>query len=692
MNIRPQVFRTLVISSCAALLFSVPVRSDEGMWTFDNPPLKQLQEKYHFTPTQQWLDHIRLSSVRLNDGGSGSFVSAHGLLLTNHHVARGQLQKNSTAQHDYLKNGFYAATPDQEMKSSDLEVNVLVSFENVTDRVAAAVKKAARPEEEFAARRAVIAEIERESQQKTGFRSDVITLYNGGEYWLYRYQKYTDVRLVFAPEEQIAFFGGDPDNFTYPRYDLDMALFRVYQDGKPIESKDYLRWNPAGAADSELVFVVGHPGSTARLDTVAQLEAVRDLRMPLTIKNLKNRIAVLERYASLGEEQARQTGSTVFSLANSLKADDGRLRGLLDPGVMAAKQKDEADFRDKVMANPQWKAAYGSAWDAIAAAEKAAAPRTRQQFLRSLDSGLATLSTTIVQYVAEIKKPDGERLSGYHDSQLESTRLRLYSPAPIYPAMEIARLAGSLELALASLGPDDAFVKTVLDGRSPQRAATELVNGTTLSDPAVRHKLVDGGESALAASTDPMIVMARRLDPLRRELTKWFEDHVQSVEQRAGEQLGKARFAAYGKTTYPDATFTLRLSYGQVQGYPMNGTKAPPKTTLFGLYDRAAGFNYEGPFYLPSRYQEGRDKLDLATPLNFVTTNDIIGGNSGSPVINAKGEIVGLIFDGNIESLVGDYVYDGSTNRAVAVHTAAMTEALGKLYNAKSLVNELTAK
>jgi hypothetical protein len=414
--------------------------------------------------------------------------------------------------------------------------------------------------------------------------------------------------------------------------------------------------------------------------------------MPLTIKNLKNRIAVLERYASLGEEQARQTGTTIFSLNNSLKADEGRLRGLLDPGVMAAKQKDEADFRGKVIANPQWKAAYGSAWDAIAAAEKAAAPRTSQRLLRSLDSGLAALSTTIVQYVAEIKKPDGERLAGYHDSQLESTRLRLYSPAPIYPAMEIARLAGSLDLALASLGPDDAFVKTVLDGRSPQRASTELVNGTTLSDPAVRHKLVDGGESALAASTDPMIVMARRLDPLRRELTRWFEDRVQSVEQRAGEQLGKARFAAYGKTTYPDATFTLRLSYGQVQGYPMNGTKAPAKTTLFGLYDRAAGFNYEGPFYLPARYQEGRDKLDLATPLNFVTTNDIIGGNSGSPVINAKGEIVGLIFDGNIESLVGDFVYDGSTNRAVAVHTAAMTEALGKLYDAKGLVNELTGK
>src|ERR1017187_7905970 len=572
-----------VLAGAGALLLAPSLLADEGMWTFDNPPLKQLQEKYHFTPTQQWLDHIRLSSVRLNNGGSGSFISPHGLVLTNHHVARGQLQKNSSAERDYIRDGFYAATSAEEMKSPDLEINVLVSMENVTPRIMQRVLGAKSPEEQFAARKAMVAEIELESQQKTGFRSDVVTLYQGGEYWLYRYKKYTDVRLVFAPEQQIAFFGGDPDNFTYPRYDLDMALFRVYQDGKPIESKDYLQWNPAGAADSEPVFVVGHPGSTARLDTVAQLEAVRDLTMPLTIKNLKNRIAVLERYSSLGEEQARQAGSTIFSLANSLKADDGRLRGLLDPGVMAAKQKDEADFRAKVMANPQWKAAYAGAWDAIAAAEKAAAPRTRQRLLRPLDSGLATLSTTIVQYVAEIKKPDGERLAGYHDSQLESTRLRLFSPAPIYPAMEIARLAASLELALASLGPDDAFVKTVLDGRSPQRAATDLVNGTTLSDPAVRHKLVDGGEAALAASTDPMIALARRLDPLRRELTRWFEDHVQSVEQRAGEQLGKARFEAYGKTTYPDATFTLRLSYGQVQGYPMNGTKAPAKTTLFGL-------------------------------------------------------------------------------------------------------------
>ena len=689
---RSNSLRSLALLSCGTFLLCVPVRSDEGMWTFDNPPLKLLQEKYHFTPSAQWLDHVRLACVRLNDGGSGSFVSAHGLLLTNHHVARGQLQKNSTAEHDYIKNGFYAASPEEEMKSPDLEVNVLVSLQNVTDRVAAALKNSRNPEEEFAARRGAIAAIEREGLQQTGLRSDVVSLYQGGEYWLYQYKKYTDVRLVFAPEQQIAFFGGDPDNFTYPRFDLDMALFRVYDNGRPLETEDYLKWNPAGALDNELVFVTGHPGSTARSETVAQLEFLRDLGEPNTIKSLKHRIAALEQYSALGAEQARQAATSIFGLANSLKAGEGRYQGLLDKNVMAAKQKDEADFRAKVMANPAWKTAYGGAWDAIAATEKKAASRNQQRIYHTLDSQLATFATSIVQYVAEIKKPDAERLAGFHDAQLESTRLRLFSPAPVYAAMDVARLTASLELAQTELGANDPFIKAALNGRSPQQAATALVNGSKLADPAVRRKLVDGGEAAVAASDDPMIVLARQLDPMRRELTKWLEDNVQSVQQRAGEQLGKARFAVYGKSTYPDATFTLRLSYGQVQGYPMNGTKAPPKTTFYGLFDRANGFNFEGPFYLPSRYMENKDKLTLSTPLNFVTTNDIIGGNSGSPVINAKAEIVGLIFDGNIESLVGDFVYDGTANRAVAVHTGAMTEALTKLYGAGRLVDELLGK
>ena len=678
-----------LVSCVGALTISAALRADEGMWTFDNPPVKQLQEKYHFTPTREWLDHVRLSCVRLNDGGSGSFVSPHGLLLTNHHVARGQLQKNSTAEHDYVKNGFFAATSEEEMKSPDLEVNVLVAMEDITPRVLAALKGATTSEEEFARRKTVIADIERDSLQKTGLRSDVVTLYQGGEYWLYRYKKYTDVRLVFAPEDQIAFFGGDPDNFTYPRYDLDMALFRVYENGKPIDSKDYLKWNPKGAGDSELVFVPGHPGRTQRLDTMAQLEFERDMLEPNILKLIKNRIAVLKQYSALGAEQERQAASIIFGLENSAKAIEGRYEGLLDKSVMAKKQRDEEEFKAKVMSNPEWRQAYGGAWDAIAEATRKAATRARQQFYHSTDSQLGNIGAQIVDYVAEIKKPDGERLPGYHEAQLDSLRQRLFSRAPIYPGMEIARMTGALELGLAELGADDPFIKIVLAGRSPKDAATALVSGTKLADAAFRKTLVDGGEAAVAASGDPIIVLQRKLDPLRREAIKWNEDNVQSVEQEAGEKLGKARFAAFGKSTYPDATFTLRLSYGQVQGYPMNGTKAPYKTTLFGLYDRAYSFDFDGPFDLPSRYKENRNKLDLATPLDFVTTNDIIGGNSGSPVINRNAEIVGLIFDGNIESLVGDFVYDGTANRAVAVHTGGMTEALRKLYGTGRLLHEL---
>ena len=673
----------------SALLGGVPSRADEGMWTFDNPPLKQLQEKYGFTPTREWLEHVRLSSVRLNDGGSGSFVSAHGLLLTNHHVARGQLQKNSTKEHDYIQDGFYAATRGEEMKSPDLEVNVLVSMEDVTARVVAALKSAKTPEEEFAARKAAMAEMERESQQKTGLRSDVVTLYAGGEYWLYRYKKYNDVRLVFAPEQQIAFFGGDPDNFTYPRYDLDMALFRVYENGQPLETKDYLKWNPQGAADHELVFVAGHPGATERLDTVAQLEFLRDVSEPASIQVLKSRLGVLNRYSALGAEQARQAATMIFGLENSLKLSEGSYKGLLDAGMMAKQRQNEEEFKAKVMGNAQWKAAYGGAWEAIAAAEKKEAAGIKDEFFHLLNSQFATIAMNIVQYVAEVKKPDGERLAGYHESQLDSLKYRMFSPAPLYPAFETARITGALEDSLAELGPNDPYVKTVLGGRSPKDAARALVEGTKLADPALRRKLVDGGEAAVAASDDAMMVLARQLDPMRRERIKWTEDNVSSVLQRAGEQLGKARFAVYGKSTYPDATFTLRLSYGQVQGYPMNGTKAPYKTTFYGLYNRALGFDLQGPFGLPARYMVGRDKLELATPLDFVTTNDVVGGNSGSPVINRRGEIVGLVFDGNIESLIGDFVYDGASNRTVAVHTAAMTEALGKLYNAPALVKEL---
>jgi Peptidase S46 len=665
------------------------IPADEGMWTFDNPPVKQLQEKYKFTPTQQWLDHLRLSCVRLNDGGSGSFVSPHGLLLTNHHVALGQLQKNSSAEHDYVRDGFYATTPEEEMKSPDLEVNVLVSMENVTERVNVAVKTATTPEEEFKKRNGVIADIERESTEKTGLRSDVVTLYAGGEYWLYRYKKYTDVRLVFAVEQQTAFYGGDPDNFTYPRYDLDMALFRVYENGKPIDSKDYLKWNPKGAGDGDLVFVSGHPGGTERLVTYAYLENLRDNTLPYVIELLKSRIAVLKDYAARGPEQSRQSTTLIFGLENSRKVIEGRRDGLQDKNLMEKKRTEEETFRSKVDANAEWKKEYAGAWTMEEEALQKVKPRNKEQFFRSTDSQLSGLAVQVVTYVAEVKKQDGERLPGFHDSQLESLKHRLFSPAPIYPDMEIARMTGALEVGLKELGPNDPWLKAVLDGKSPKEAAEYLVHNTKVADPAFRKSLVDGGQAAVDASTDPFIAMARRIDPIRREQIKWFQDNVESVDERAGELLGKARFAVYGKNTYPDATFTLRLSYGQVLGYPMNGTIAPSKTTFYGLYDRAASFDYKVPFDLPKRYIDGKDKLDLTTPFNFVTTNDIIGGNSGSPVVDRNGEIVGLIFDGNIESLVGDFVYDSYQNRAVAVHTGGMTEALKKLYGAQKLVDEL---
>jgi hypothetical protein len=678
----------------AALLVAVApaIHSEEGMWTFDNPPLKQLAAKYNFHPTQAWLDHLRLSSVRLNDGGSGSFVSPDGLLLTNHHVARGQLQKNSTAEHNYLRDGFYAATPDAEMKSADLEVNVLVGMEDVTARVQGAAKGINDEAKAQKARDAERAAIEKESKDKTGLRSDVVSFYQGGEYWLYTYKAYTDVRLVFAPEQQAAFYGGDPDNFTYPRYDLDMALFRVYENGKPLHTDNFLKWSAKGAAPGELIFISGHPGSTERDDTVDQLLMERDVRGPAVTEYLQRRVATAQAFAQQGPEQARLVGSTIFGLQNSLKVYLGCRDALADPAILAKKQADENDFRAKVMANKEWKKEYGKAWDEIAGAEEKVKPEIKGQLFRRTDSRLFTLALQIVQYVAEIKKPDGERLPQFHDAGLDTLNFQLASPAPIYPSTEKLYMAAGLKLAEEKLGKDDAFVQAILQGGEVDATVNALVDGSKLYDPAYRKTLLDGGEASVAASTDPMIVAARRVDPIVREATRRIRDTITSVLTPAGEKLGKARFLVYGKDAYPDATFTLRLSYGTVEGYPYNGTIAPPFTTFYGLYDRAASFSNKPPFDLTPKQAAGRDKLELSTPLDFVSTGDIIGGNSGSPVVNRDGELVGLIFDGNIESLAGDFVYDGSRNRAVAVHSAGMIEGLRKLYNASGLADELEGK
>lgn len=674
----------------SALLLLGAAWPDEGMWTFDNPPAKQLQERYGFVPTQAWLDHVRLASVRFNDGGSGSFVSPNGLVLTNHHVALGQLQKLSTPEKNYAADGFLARSQAEEVKCPDLELNVLISMEEVTKRVHSAVKPGMPGQQALEVRQKEITKIEKESLKATGLRSDVVALYQGGEYWLYRYKKYTDVRLVFAPEQQAAFFGGDPDNFTYPRYDLDMTIFRVYENDKPVQSKHYLKWNTKGAAVDELVFVSGHPGSTDRLQTVAQLVRQRDHSYPYRLKMYKRRLALLRQYAAQGPEQARQAMRDIFGIENALKAWTGEYNGLRSKEVMAKKEQEENDFRALVASKPEWQSAYGDAWDMIAGAEKKQIemlPHLRYRDLRF--SRLAGMAKNLVQYATEIKKKDEERLDGFHDSQLEGLKFKLLSPAPVYPALEEVSLADALQESLEQLGADDPFIKVVLNGRPPAEVAKELIGGTKLTDVAVRRALFEGGESAINASTDPLIVIMRKLDGMMREQNRLYEEQVESVLVTAGEKIGKARFAVYGKAAYPDATFTLRLSYGKVAGYPMNGTQAPAMTTLYGLFDRTYSFNQQPPFDLPKRYLERHDKLDLRTPVNFVTTHDIIGGNSGSPVINKEAELVGLIFDGNIESLVGRYVYSDEANRAVAVHPAYMIEAMRKLYDAGAVADEL---
>jgi hypothetical protein len=679
-----------------ALLALLPTaRADEGMWLFNNPPRKYLKDKHGIDLTDAWLEHVQKSSVRFNSGGSGSFVSADGLVMTNHHVGADALQKFGDKDHNYLRDGFHAKTRAEEKRCLDLELNVLMSIEDVTDRVTAAVTPDLSPDKAAAARRAAMAAIEKESTEKTKLRSDVVTLYQGGQYHLYRFKKYTDVRLVFAPEQQIAFYGGDPDNFEYPRFDLDMCFFRVYENDKPVKLDNYLKWSKNGAAKDELVFVSGHPGRTDRLNAVAELEYLRDTGFPNLLQRLYRLEVMLLSWSGRDEENARRAKEMLFSVQNSRKAREGGLGGLLDPAIMSRKKDAEQKLRAAVAQDSKLKAAVES-WDKIAAAQKVIAENAKRSLLLergvAFNSDLFGIARTLYRASEELPKPNGERLREFRDSALESLKFQLFSDEPIYDDFEILKLTNSLTYLTELVGSNNEFVQKVLAGKSPQDRAVELVIGTKVKDVAVRKKLFEGGKDALAAvKDDPMFALVKLVDPYARAIRKTMEAQDE-VKSQAYGQIAKAKYAIEGASTYPDATFTLRLAFGPVKGYEENGKPVPFQTTMAGLYERAKEHNNKEPFNLPPRWVERKDKLDLSTPFNFVCTADIIGGNSGSPVINKDAEVVGLIFDGNIQSLVLDFAYSDDQARAVAVCSQAIVEALRKVYDAGELADELTGK
>jgi len=689
--------RPLALSLLALTLAAPSLRAEEGMWTFDNPPTKQIQEKYGWAPDQAWLDHVRLSSLRF-PGGSGSFVSRDGLVLTNHHVGRGWIQRVSSKDADYVQNGFAAATREQEIKVPGLEVMTLMTMDNITERLAKALKEGLPEKEALKAREVEIEKIKGEMQQKSGLTCEHVSLYQGGEHWIYSYKKHTDVRLVFAPEQQIAFFGGDPDNFTFPRQDLDFSVFRVYENGQPYQPKDFLHWTQTGLKAGDLTFVTGHPGRTNRQDTYAQMLYSRDVAIPMRLASLERRKSALVEYAKLSPEASRQVGTQIFGVENSMKALTGYLSGLKDRSAMARIEAAEKELRAKVARDPKL-APAGESWGKIEQATKVARGMAKESLnVGTANSTLLGHALALVRIADEAALPSEKRLPEYSDANLKTQRTRLGVPSPYYPEQETFLFTKGLAEAARELGPEHRFVKAMLGGKTPGEVAKAAVAGSRLGDPEVRKTLLAGGKKALAESTDPMILLARKLDPIARELRKRQEDLVTSVLTEQASRIARARFAINGKNTYPDATFTLRISYGAVAGYPANGTFIQPFTTFGGLFDRYDGWGgnearaHDGAWTLPQRWVDRRGALDPSVPYNFAHKVDIIGGNSGSPVIDRKGELVGLIFDGNIESLPGNYFYDEKVNRGVAVDARAIIQALDKVYGATGLVAELTGK
>ena len=688
MKVRRSVLWLAVVGLCAS------VSADEGMWTFDNFPKAAVKGKYGVEITDAWLETLQKSVVRLENGCTGSFVSGSGLVLTNHHCAQSCLAENSTATQDLVADGMIAATPDQEIRCQSEQVSVLTATEDVTAQVATAL--ASVPADEVATvRNRTFTTLEqacedRAAKTATPLKCETVTLYQGGQYWLYKYKRYADVRLAFAPEAAVAAFGGDPDNFQFPRWCLDMALLRVYENGKPAATPNHLAFEWSGANEGEPVFVAGHPGTTDRLLTVAQLRTERDAFLPLWLLRFAELRGRLIQYSKIGPEAARTTKDLLDTIENSLKVRRMEQVALLEDGLFEQRAAAERRLREAVETDPGLKARAAAAWDDIARAEATyrdiLVPYVFIEGGAGFNGDLFFYARQLLRAAAERLKPNADRLREYTEAQVPQLRQSLAADAPVYPELEQVRLSFSLERMREWLGPDHPVVKAALGAASPDQRARELIIGSRLGDPKVRTSLFDGDPAAIAASNDPMIQLARTVDAEARVLRARYEQEVEAPVERAQQAIAEARFKVYGKSLYPDATFTLRLSYGTVTGWKERGQTVAAFTTLARLFERATG---APPFELPGRWSDAKPRLDLAARANFVTTNDIVGGNSGSPMVNASGRIVGLVFDGNIHSISGSYWFDVDRNRTVAVHTAFIRTALGSIYVADRLATEL---
>ena len=674
--------------------------ADEGMWLFNAVPEERLSRDVGFVPSRAWLDHLQRSAVRFNSGGSGAFVSPDGLVLTNHHVAASSLQKLSTPDKNLARDGYLARSHEKEIRCLDLELNVLRSIEDVTARVEEAVAGAGSSSDALVARRAVLAEIEQESLVKTGLRSDVVTLYGGGCYHLYRYKRYTDVRLVFAPERQIAFFGGDADNFEFPRHCLDICFFRVYEKGEPLAAKSFLPFADQDVQQRDAVFVAGHPGHTDRGKTIAEIQSMRDRRLPFLLEWLNRREVLLQSYSEEGHVERQRSMQDLFSVQNSRKARGGTLSALLRPDIYKRLEKAEDSLRQKWEQQNQ-----ESPWEKIQRAQQAIdAVAVRYNLLEGamgFRSRFFSNARTLLRLATESEKPDGERLREYREAARTSLKLRLLSDQPLYDDYETLGLADSLTFLVKQLGVDDPLVQDVLNGQSPADRASELIAGTALGKrgpgntkeaPDDRNKLYQGGLAAIESSDDTMIALAKLIDNESRHLRDIVEENSE-IKKQAHAELTRLRLQTASAPFAPDATFTLRLAYGKVRGVAGRASEPRPWTTIGDLFSKVDQEEGRVPFDPPESWQAARGTLTdldvLSTPLNFLSTADIIGGNSGSPVVNITSELVGVIFDGNQDSLVLDIAYDDVRARAISVSVGAIIESLQHVYGADELVAEL---